>query len=55
MSMSSNSLLQSIKRRLDRQIPHDEEGFVKGKGAREHIINLGKLIENVREFNIPVV
>lgn len=59
ISHPSKTLLRIVKRRLetylDRQIPHEQAGFVKGKGTREQILNLRQLTEKSREFNIPMV
>lgn len=52
-------LVRIIKWRLkifvSRQIPHEQAGFVKGKGTRQQILNLKQLIEKSREFNISMI
>lgn len=59
ISHASKILLQIILARLrpflDRQIPQEQAGFVKGKGAREQILNIRQMIEKSREFQIPMV
>lgn len=59
ISHASKILLNIIKHRLhsylDRQIPEEQAGFVKGKGTREQILNIRQIIEKSREFNSPVV
>lgn len=49
-------MLQIIHDRLysfmRRQIPQEQEGFVKGRDTREQILNLRMLIEKAREYNV---
>lgn len=59
ISHASKVLLNIINHRLhhylDRQIPEEQAGFVKGKGTREQVLNVRQIIEKSREFNISVV
>ncbi|CAK1589260.1 unnamed protein product [Parnassius mnemosyne] len=59
ISHGSKIMLHIIKGRLQpylqRQIPNEQAGFVKGRGTREQIVNIRQLIEKSREFNVPIM
>lgn len=58
LSHASKVMLHIIQERLrpflSPQISDEQTGFVRGKGTREHILNLRQLIEKVREYNVPM-
>lgn len=59
ISHASKVLLHIINHRirhfLDWQIPEEQAGFVKGRGTREHILNVRQLIEKAYEYDAPFI
>lgn len=39
---------------LTQQIPQEQSGFVKGRGTRELILDVRQIIEQSREFYVPL-
>lgn len=40
---------------LQPQIPNEQAGFIRGRGTRDHIVNVRLMIEKAREFNVPML
>lgn len=50
-----NVLHERLRYYIDRQIPQEQAGFVRGKGTREQILNIRQLIEKNREIGSPLI
>lgn len=59
ISHASKVLLHVINERLmhymQPQIPNEQAGFIRGRGTRDHIVNVRLMIEKAREFNVPML